>query len=148
MRYTYTISILFNSWHASQVNLQITFNDFELYCGGCTCSNYAKLNFSYISCFTISNVIAPQFICIDEAWLGYINIIHIRFPSSLHIVFCGVFLMQHKVGRKRYIKLGPGVLHDFPTYHYLLEERIFNWAITCFWKLIEYSYRLQMNSTI
>ena len=71
---------------------------------------------SYLSYFTISNVIAPQFICIDEALLGYINIIHIRFPSSLHIVFFGVFLMQHKVGRKRYIKLGPGVLQDFPKY--------------------------------
>lgn len=61
---------------------------------------------SYLSYFTISNVIAPQFICIDEALLGYINILHIRFPSSMNIVCYGVFLMQYKVGRRCYINIG------------------------------------------
>ena len=69
---------------------------------------------SYLSCFTISNVIAPHFICIDEeALLGYINILHIRFPSSMNIVCCGVFLMQYKVGRRCYRNIGQEENFDF-----------------------------------
>ena len=74
---------------------------------------------SYLSCFTISNVIAPHFICIDEeALLGYINILHIRFPSSMNIVCCGVFLMQYKVGRRCYRNIGQEENFDFDNILY------------------------------
>ena len=101
--YSYTVLIV-----GMQANLTcrlhlIALNSIVIVCMHRVCK---VESLSYLSYFTISNVIAPQFICIDEALLGYINILHIRFPSSMNIVCYGVFLMQYKVGRRCYTNIG------------------------------------------